>query len=151
MQLLLPPELATRLTEALAKAGRREIGGILMGEHLGEDMFRVRELTIQSSGGSFAAFIRNITEFLSPLHRYFAKTKHEYSRFNYLGEWHSHPSFTLRPSDKDHFTMYTMVTDPQLGAYFIVLLLVKLGSRGELQLVWRVINSFTMCFHLAQD
>jgi hypothetical protein len=132
MQLLVPTEITSQLVEALAQAGRREIGGILMGEHIGVDTFRVKELTIQRKGGTFAAFIRIVAEILAPLRAFFDSTKHDYTRFNYLGEWHSHHSFALSPSGRDHTTMYGIVTDPQLGARFVVLLLVKLGDDNQL-------------------
>ncbi|OGP54660.1 MAG: hypothetical protein A2162_04060 [Deltaproteobacteria bacterium RBG_13_52_11b] len=133
MQLLVPPEIATRLADALAQAGRREIGGILMGEHVGPDCFRVKDLTIQRKGGTFAAFIRLVAEILAPIRAFFDTSKHEYTRFNYLGEWHSHHSFALSPSGRDDMTMHEIVTDAQLGARFIVLLLVKLDDRGQLE------------------
>lgn len=133
MQLIVPPEIAQQIVDALGQAGRREIGGILMGEHIGPDAFCVKELTIQRKGGSFAAFVRIVSEILGPLRAFFEKTKHEYTRFNYLGEWHSHHSFALEPSKKDHLTMYEMVMDPGLGARFVILLLVKLGDAGKLQ------------------
>ncbi len=133
MQLLVPPEIASRLVNALSQAGQREIGGILMGEHVGAETFRVSDLTIQRKKGTFAAFVRIVVEILAPLREFFDTTKHDYTRFNYLGEWHSHHSFALEPSGKDHMTMYEMAMDPQLGSHFVVLLLVKLNDRAELE------------------
>jgi [CysO sulfur-carrier protein]-S-L-cysteine hydrolase len=133
MQLLIPPEIRSQIVDALAQAGQREIGGILMGEHVGPDTFRVKELTIQRKGGTFAAFIRIVTEILAPLRAFFDSTNHKYTRFNYLGEWHSHHSFALTPSGRDHMTMYDIVKDPQLGARFVVLLLVRLGDHGQFE------------------
>lgn len=133
LRLLIPPEIVQKLVDALGQAGRREIGGILMGEHVGPDAFRVQELTIQHKGGTFAAFVRMVTEIIAPLRAFFETTKHRYTKFNYLGEWHSHHSFMLAPSNQDHATMYDIVMDPQLGANFVVLLLVKLGDRGQLE------------------
>ena len=56
MQLILPPEIVQQLIDALGQAGRREIGGILMGEHVGPDAFRLKELTVQRKEGTFAGF-----------------------------------------------------------------------------------------------
>jgi hypothetical protein len=133
MQLLIPPEISQQLVEAMRQAGKREIGGILMGEHIGPDTFRVKEITIQRKGGTFAAFTRMVQGILSPLLAFFDTTKHDYTRFNYLGEWHSHHSFALVPSRPDHITMNNLVMDPQLGARFILLLLVKTGHHGQLE------------------
>lgn len=133
MQLLIPHEISQQIVDALQQAGHREVGGIFMGEHIGPDTFRVKEITIQRKGGTFAAFIRMVEEILGPLLAFFDTTKHNYTKFNYLGEWHSHHSFALAPSRRDHTTMYNLVMNPQLGARFVVLLLVKLGNHGQLE------------------
>jgi hypothetical protein len=133
MQLLIPPEIELRLVNALSQAGKKEIGGILMGEHVGPDIFRVKEVTIQRKGGTFAAFVRIVAEIIAPLRAYFDATKHDYARFNYLGEWHSHHSFALSPSGRDHMTMYEIVMDPEVGARFVLLLLVKLSDGDQLE------------------
>jgi hypothetical protein len=133
MQLLLPSEIKTQLVDALVHEGKREIGGILMGEHVGTDTFRVKAITIQRKGGTFAAFVRIVADILAPLRAFFDSTKHDYTKFNYMGEWHSHHSFSLTPSGTDHNTMVEMVADSQLGARFLVLLLVKLDGNGQLE------------------
>ena len=132
MQLLLPPEIVDRIAAALAEAGRREIGGILMGEHVGPDTFRVKDLTIQRKGGTFATFVRVVRSILGPLQAFFRATQHDYTRFNYLGEWHSHHSFALSPSTTDHRSMLEIIDDPQLGANFVVLLLAKRSDHTAL-------------------
>lgn len=128
MQLLLPPDIVSRMATALSEAGRREVGGVLMGEHVGPDIFRVKELTIQRKGGTFATFVRVVQSIVGPLQAFFRATQHDYTRFNYLGEWHSHHSFALNPSTRDHRSMLEIIDDPQLGANFVVLLLVKLNQ-----------------------
>lgn len=132
MQLILPLEICQQLEAALREAGRREIGGILMAEHVGENSFRVRSLTIQRRGGSIATFLRAVEAFLGPLRNFFRQTDHNYTRFNYVGEWHSHPSFVPAPSETDHRAMWSIIDDPQVGAFFVVLLIVKLDENGEL-------------------
>lgn len=128
MQLILPREIRQQLETALKEAGRREIGGILMAEHVGENTFRVQSLTIQRRGGSIATFLRIVEAFLVPLRKFFWQTDYNYTRFNYIGEWHSHPSFIPEPSNTDHQTMFSIINDPQVGAYFVVLLIVKLDE-----------------------
>ena len=133
MEVHLPADVTAQFIEALRRAGRREIGGILMGECLVPDCFRVTDFTIQSRGGSFVTFIRSLMEVLDPLHRFFRRTGHKYRRFNYLGEWHSHPSFPLDPSARDLQSMREIVEDPKVGATFAVLLIVRLGAAEELE------------------
>lgn len=123
MRLLLPSEVTGRLCDAMQRVGQREIGGILMGEHIGEDEFRIMDVTIQVRGGTFATFVRLVEGFARPLRQFFARTGHDYRRFNYLGEWHSHHSFALRPSPQDEESIREIVDDPEVGANFVVLLL----------------------------
>lgn len=46
LNLILPAEQQAVIMDALSKAGRREIGGVLMGEHIGPNEFIVREMTV---------------------------------------------------------------------------------------------------------
>lgn len=121
------------LMRAVKSGGTREVGGILMGEHTDVDTFRVTELTAQTEGGAFATFVRLVEFIVRPLRLFFDSTCHDYTRFNYIGEWHSHPLFSLTPSAKDHRTMHELLHDRSLGARFVVLLLVKLDAEGRLQ------------------
>lgn len=133
MRILLPEAIERRLIEALERAGRREIGGILMGESLGDEVFRVKSLTIQASGGTLANFVRRLDGLLGPLSRFFRETNHEYTRFNYLGEWHSHPSFSLRPSATDETTMRAIVEDCDVGAFFAILMIIRLKENTAIE------------------
>lgn len=116
------------MIDALSQAGSRETGGILMGEHVGEDTFRVAEITIQRRPGTFATFVRALAGVAHALTRFFRRTNYEYTRFNYLGEWHSHPSFALEPSASDRQSMLEIVEDPDVGANFAVLMIVRLQN-----------------------
>ena len=132
MKLLLSLEQQNRLLDALHKAGVREIGGVLMGEHVAAHTFRVKSLTVQDQGGAFASFVRFLEHIVQPLAAFFKSTNHDYRRFNYLGEWHSHPSFALVPSRADIASMREIVDDPKVGATFAVLLIVKRTPAGTL-------------------
>lgn len=132
MQLILPTELRIQVEAALRKAGNNEIGGILMAEHIAEDTFHVRSLTIQRRGGTFATFLRRVEAFIGPLRKFFRRTNYDYRRYNYIGEWHSHPSFAPVPSQKDHNTMQAIIEDPEVGANFVVLMVLQLRDNDEL-------------------
>ena len=67
------------------------------------------------------------------LSAFFRRSHDDFARFNYLGEWHSHPSFTVNPSDVDHRSMLDIVTNPGVRANFVVLLIFKLGAHNELE------------------
>lgn len=104
-----------------------------MAEHTGPDTFRLEDITIQTHSGTLATFVRAVLGLLVPLRRFFELTGRDYERFNYLGEWHSHPSFAPTPSRRDHDTMIEMVQDPDLGAQFLALFIVKLTHERRLE------------------
>jgi [CysO sulfur-carrier protein]-S-L-cysteine hydrolase len=133
MQLLLPKRLSQRLQSELKRAGNREIGGLLMGEHVRDGVFRIADVTIQRSGGDHACFIRQPEDHQKALKKFFARTGNDFTKFNYLGEWHSHPSFVPLPSTTDMSTMQSMVSDPSIGVNFLVLLITRRNAGGQLE------------------
>ncbi len=133
MQILLPSEVEQQIVAALKQAGQREIGGILMGECVADAVYRICDLTIQRHGGNFASFVRLIQGILDPLNRFFRETGYNYTQFNYLGEWHSHPAFDPKPSSLDCGTMWAIVEDPKVGANFAVLMVVQLDKADRLE------------------
>jgi integrative and conjugative element protein (TIGR02256 family) len=133
MQLLLPSQVSNRLERELRRAGRQEIGGVLMGEHLHDEVFRIVEISVQRSGGTQACFIRNPSDHQAQLEQFFARYGNDYVRYNYLGEWHSHPSFDPMPSTSDMQTMQSIVDDPAVGVNFAVLLITKLGNNKRIE------------------
>jgi integrative and conjugative element protein (TIGR02256 family) len=121
----LTPEVRAAIIAACKRSGVRETGGMLFGEHVSENVFRVVEATVAGTG-SIASFVRGILDSLRQLDRFFHRTRRDYQRFNYLGEWHSHPSFELHPSATDDRSMFDIVNDPGTGARFALSLIVKL-------------------------
>jgi hypothetical protein len=132
MILLVPSRIVAQLVEALKVGGNREVGGILMGEHVEAQTFRVQQITVQLEGGTFARFVRWVENIITPLRDFFQSTNHDYVRFNYIGEWHSHHSFALVPSPTDDGTMFDILSQPRFDARFVVLLLTKLAQSKQL-------------------
>ena len=133
MQVLLAPQVTKRLQRELRRAGSREIGGLLLAEHLGEELFRVVEISVQRTGGTHAGFMRDPQRHRRQLKGFFRRTGEDYTRFNYLGEWHSHPSFPAHPSIADVETMQSIVEDPAVGVNFLVLLVCKHDAAGAIE------------------
>jgi len=146
-KILINKEITSCLINELDKAKGREIGGLLMGEYVSENVFRISSLTVQKEGGDTNYFIRRIgNKVKKDLESFFEEYNYNYEKFNYLGEWHSHPSFPLIPSEKDQSTMWEIVNDPEVGALFAVLLIVKLHNgtlRGS-------VNAFVPGFPIFQ-
>lgn len=133
MQIELPKSIAQKLVKALSAAGCNEIGGILMGEHISPGKYKIANITVQNLAGTSASFLRLPYSLITTLRAFFQKTGNQFVRFNYLGEWHSHPSFSLEPSYIDCESMWEIVDDLSIGANFAVLLIVKLNKIGSLE------------------
>ena len=133
MKIYLPNQIERRLILALEKVGPKEIGGVLMGEYIGEEEFRIVDLTIQKRRGTFTFFVRLVTDAVTSLQRFFKQTGYNYKKFNYLGEWHSHPSFPPTPSSKDIQSMLEIVTDTDIGANFVILLIVRSKDAQQIE------------------
>jgi integrative and conjugative element protein (TIGR02256 family) len=134
MQILLELPEAKRLLEELKRARGREIGGLLMGEYLGDEMFRLAELTVQRDGGTRTHFQRDPTKHKEQLDEFFRRTSNDYARFNYLGEWHSHPTFAPFPSEEDIASMQELVEDASTNVNFLVLIIVRLTGAASLEM-----------------
>lgn len=124
MRLLLELEQLASLERELKNARSRETGGLLFGEHVAGDLFRVVSISTQQPGTS-SRFVRDPQHHAEALNAFFEKTGNDYEHFNYLGEWHSHPSFHPTPSSTDHQTMIEILNDPEVGVNFLVLLIVR--------------------------
>ena len=128
-----PADIESRLREDLRRGGQREIGGILMGECLQPGRFRVADFTVDHGGGTIATFVRSLRAALQALTRFFDRTEHDYQRFNYLGEWHSHPSFAPIPSARDIEAVQSIADDEDVGANFVALLIVRLTAEHRIE------------------
>lgn len=134
MKLQIPAQILRRLDGDLARGGRREIGGLLMGEHIESETFRLADYSLQTSAGSEQHFVRDPAQNQAQLEAFFRRTGQDYGRFNYLGEWHSHPLFEALPSATDLEAMQSIVEDEAVGANFLILLVVRRRSRRRLDI-----------------
>jgi [CysO sulfur-carrier protein]-S-L-cysteine hydrolase len=138
MRIELAPELEKRFRGALRKAGRKEIGGMLMAEQMAPGSFRIVDFSLDLFSGSHTFFRRDPEAHLHMLNDFFERTGRNFARFNYLGEWHSHPSFSVHPSSEDMHSMREIVEDQGRGINFAVLLILRL------RLWWRLEYSLTV-------
>ena len=128
MQIRIDPDQLKRLTDALDRAGKSEIGGQLFGRQLAPSKFLVTEVVIQKRKGSYARFLVDLIQAARDAMKFFDRTGHDYTLHNYIGEWHSHPSFSVCPSLTDVETMRALVRDPEFRGTFAILMIARLDS-----------------------
>ncbi len=124
MRIELSSETETTIRRALRKTGRRECGGMLFAEQLEPGRFSIIDLSVDTETGEHAHFERRPEIHAAARNAFFERTRHDYSRFNHVGEWHSHPSFSVSPSAEDMSTMLSLVAAGPIS--FAVLLIVRL-------------------------
>ena len=122
------------LRSELTAARGREIGGVLVGERLGGDLFRIADLSVQRDGGSCVTFERDPVQHRAFLDDFFARTGYDFQRFNYFGEWHSHPNMPTVPSCKDVQSMYEIVCDDAVNTAFAILMIARRRLLGGVEL-----------------
>lgn len=125
IEIVLNKRCVNKLRRELRRAGSNEIGGILAGQNIGDGRFLVLDLSVQRDG-SFSHFRRSSPKHHRFMRQFFDHTGHDYQRFNYLGEWHSHPSFPALPSKTDFSQMQKLIEERDQNAQFLVLLVVKM-------------------------
>jgi len=125
MKVEISKDVKATLKRALRVAGRREIGGVMMGEQVEPGHFRLVDVSIDAQTGGNAHFVRSPEAHAEALEAFFSRTSYQYGRFNYLGEWHSHPRFPVTPSIDDAASMVELVHGER-GIDFAALLIVRL-------------------------
>lgn len=98
---------------------------MIFAEELGPGNFRVMDFSLDARSGSRSTFSRYPEVHRQALNDFFRRTGHDFTRFNYLGEWHSHPSFSAHPSYYDIATMTELVENSE-NISFAVLMIVRL-------------------------
>jgi [CysO sulfur-carrier protein]-S-L-cysteine hydrolase len=96
-----------------------------MGEQMAPNQFCVVDFSVDEASGNAVHFTRNPKHHIGALERFFDRTGADYRRFNYLGEWHSHPGFAVSPSREDLLSMQDIV-DGHDQFPFAALLIVRL-------------------------
>lgn len=109
MRLVIPKEVKARLHDVVRRAGAKEIGGVLMAEQLAPGEFSIVDFTVDAQSGSAAHFVRSVDDHRTALSDFFTRTGSDFERFNYLGEWHSHPNHPPVPSREDVRSMEELV------------------------------------------
>lgn len=119
-----------KIVGALKKYSPNEIGGVLIGNKIEDNEIIITDVSIsnESDNLQFASFIRDTLKAQQLLNKHYNE-----STGYYIGEWHSHPSFTLEPSGTDISTLKGIINNKKYNVSFAILLIVKLNKANELE------------------
>lgn len=130
VELILPDTIVGRMSVSVQRAKDREIGGILMARQVVPGCFVIVDFSVDELTGERAHFVRDPAFHSAFLDQFFEKTGNDYERYNYLGEWHSHPQLPIVPSLTDLKSMENLV-NCERSIPFAVLLIVRSDSLSE--------------------
>lgn len=115
----------------LKKGGHREIGGWLVAEQTAPDKFELVGLTVDLEAGTRDRFDSLTEPHSQQMDRILLENSGRAGRVDYLGEWHSHPTFPPIPSEIDVAAMTDMVENS--GPSFAALVIVRLLPNASIQ------------------
>lgn len=115
----------------LKKGGIREIGGWLVAEQLAPGEFELVGFTVDLEVGTRDRFHSFPSLHSEQLDQLLAENGNRAGRVDYLGEWHSHPTFPPVPSEIDMVAMIDMVENS--GPSFAALVIVRLLGTARIE------------------
>lgn len=121
---------AERAGLGLPYAGLVEAGGLMMGELVGENTFRVTDVSLTI--GEPNRYYLDPVEHESFVQAFRAKCP-DTDRFGLIGSWHSHPSGEPEPSEGDLLALKAIMAHPATDLAFKVLLIVCLDAAEQLR------------------
>lgn len=134
MKLVLPTSIVDRWVLELRRGRKFEIGGILIAEYVEAETFRLVEFSRQQEAGTYVRFVRDDVQAREFVSNYLAHSQRDPRQCNYIGEWHSHPQFSVSPSREDATSMFELARDPHVGIGFAVLIIVRLSFLSTIQM-----------------
>lgn len=148
LSLTVPRSQLAKLQFYLTQGGKREIGGWLVAEQIAPGEFELVGLTVDLEVGTRDRFDSLPEPHSEQMDRILLENSGRAGRVDYLGEWHSHPTFPPIPSKMDLASMTDMVENsgPSFGALVIVRLIgnasieatITTFQRGQLPKVGRL-------------
>ena len=102
MEIIIPKKISLKLKKQISKYSPLETKGALFAEDLGNDTFRIDEVYLEPKPGT-TTFVKLFInqEYVSFQKNYHKLRKNNFSKFNFIGDWHSHPLFECFPSSYD--------------------------------------------------
>jgi proteasome lid subunit RPN8/RPN11 len=130
LSLTIPRSQLAKMQVFLKHGGIREIGGWLVAEQIAPGDFYLVGFTVDLEVGTRDRFDCFPGPHAEQLDKILMKTANLKGRVDYLGEWHSHPTFPPSPSEMDLAAMTNMVENS--GPSFAALVIVRLVESSSI-------------------
>jgi proteasome lid subunit RPN8/RPN11 len=102
LEIIIPKKISLILIKQISKHSPLETKGALFAEDLGNDTFKIDGVYLEPKPGT-TTFVKLYInqEYVSFQKNYHKFRKNNFSKYNYIGDWHSHPLFECLPSSYD--------------------------------------------------
>lgn len=131
LSLRIPRQQLAELQVYLTQGGKREIGGWLIAKQITPGEFELVGFTVDLEVGTRDRFDSLPEPHSEQMDRILLENNDRTGRVDYLGEWHSHPTFPPVPSKIDMAAMTDMVENS--GPLFAALVIVRLMGNASIQ------------------
>lgn len=131
LSLTVPRSQLAKLQIHLKQGGNREIGGWLVAEQTAPGKFELVGFTVDLEAGTRDRFDSLPEPHSQQMDRILLENSGRAGRVDYLGEWHSHPTFPPIPSEIDVASMTDMVENSRPS--FAALVIVRLMGNASIQ------------------
>lgn len=134
LRLTVPRSQLEKMQACLKEGGIREIGGWLVAEQIAPGDFELVGFTVDLEVGTWDHFESVPGSHTEQLDEILMANENRSGRVDYLGEWHSHPTFPPVPSTIDLAAMTNMVENsgPAFAALVIVRMLVTTSIEASI-------------------
>jgi [CysO sulfur-carrier protein]-S-L-cysteine hydrolase len=124
MTIILPKKISKILHKQIHRHSPNETKGALFAKQIDDDHYEIDEVYLERQIGSIA-FVRlyNNQRYKRFQKQYHAKHDDDFLHHNYIGDWHSHPSFECVPSSFDR--MEVEMDLQQSNANFLIQVILK--------------------------
>lgn len=125
MKIIVQKTVTNKIIAALIKARKKETKGACFAYRSSNDCYYIEDIFISREKGTF--FFSNLKanfQYRRFEKKYHKKHKFDYLNHNYVGDWHSHPSFECVPSNYDKREVEDELAHS--NANFLIQLIVKM-------------------------
>ena len=127
-RVILSEAVAAKIRDGIPRASQIEAGGVMLGEHVGDNTFRVTDVSLKL--GRHRYYYCDPPEHQPFVDEFLARFP-DRKRFGLLGTWHSHPSGIAMPGRGDLRTLKDKMTSPLCDLSFMVMMIACLNGASQ--------------------
>ena len=130
MKIIVQKEVRIKIQNKLNKSRSNESKGACFAFRMSNDCYLIEDVFISKEKGTFCFSNLKINFRYKRFEKnYFRKHNFDYLNHNYIGDWHSHPSFECKPSNYDKKEAFEELK--KSNANFLIQLILKM-DKGQL-------------------